>query len=292
MICLMASVLLIGATASGAADFYAHWGDGKAELSSYKVLQPRYGEMREGYGVMIFVTEDINRETLIKVESPTPVEDRLYVLKLNNVLKFRTGLYDYSVMTSVFSQVEGGRHPFATSKVSLSAQDWCGHVFDEALFVDDEISGHINSYFENEGRLTYSLERPAAFESEDNLLIRIRELQGPFMALGEERAMGILPSLWLLRMTHRPHEIIDGKVRKRMVEMVEVGGDSLLAVRWEWKVGERQRRVWTEKSYPHRILLWEDEDGGRGELQQTIRVPYWQLKSNRDEVYRRELGIP
>ena len=98
MIYLMASVLLIGATASGAADFYAHWGDGKAELSSYKVLQPRYGEMREGYGVMIFVTEDINRETLIKVESPTPDEDRLYVLKLNNVLKFTTGILNVLLM--------------------------------------------------------------------------------------------------------------------------------------------------------------------------------------------------
>ena len=31
---------------------------------------------------------------------------------------------------------------------------------------------------------------------------------------------------------------------------------------------------------------------GRGELMQTIRVPYWQLQSDADEVYRRELSIP
>ena len=31
---------------------------------------------------------------------------------------------------------------------------------------------------------------------------------------------------------------------------------------------------------------------GRGELMQTIRVPYWQLQANTDEMYRRELGIP
>ena len=100
---LMTASLLLGAAAGEAADFYTHWGDGKAELSSYKIAQPRYGELREGYGVMIFVTEDINRRTLIKVESSTPDKDRLYVLKLNNVLKFTTGLYDYSVITSVFS---------------------------------------------------------------------------------------------------------------------------------------------------------------------------------------------
>jgi hypothetical protein len=98
---LIISVSLVSVAASSAADFYAHWGDGKAELSSYKVVQPRYGELREGYGVMIFVTEDINSKTYIKVESPTADKDRLYVLKLNNVLKFTTGIYDYSRGKSV-----------------------------------------------------------------------------------------------------------------------------------------------------------------------------------------------
>lgn len=288
---LMMVLILTGAVESGATDFYAHWGDGKAELSSYKIVQPRYGELREGYGVMIFVTEDINRQTLIKVESPTPDEDRLYVLKLNNVLKFTTGLYDYSVMTSVFSQVEGGNHPFAARKISLSAQEWCGHVFDEALLRDGKIQGHINSYFESEGRRDYQLKPSGAFESEDNLLIKARELQEPFMAIGEERAMAMLPSLWSLRMAHQRHAIVEGRVRKGGVEMVEVAGDSLAAIGWVWTVADRQRKLWTERAYPHRILQWEDSDGGRGELLRTIRVPYWELHGNGDEVYRRELGI-
>ena len=72
------------------------------------MVQPRYGEARSRYGVLVFVTEDIDRHTLIKVESPRAPESRLYTLKLNNVLKFTTGMYDYSVMTFVFSAV-GGR---------------------------------------------------------------------------------------------------------------------------------------------------------------------------------------
>lgn len=117
--------LLVSAVYSEEPDFYAHWGDGKAEISSYRVVQPRYGELREGYGVMVFVTEDINRKSLIKVESPTPEQERVYVLKLNNVLKFTTGIYDYSVMTSVFSAVEGatGAGPFELCKITLSAQE-------------------------------------------------------------------------------------------------------------------------------------------------------------------------
>ena len=98
---------------------------------------------REGYGVLIFVTEDLNRNTYIKVESPTPDADRVYVLKLNNILKFTTGIYDYSVMTSVFSAVEGfaGSNPFELMKINLSSQEWCGHIFDEIRVVDGEVRG-------------------------------------------------------------------------------------------------------------------------------------------------------
>ena len=96
---LLLGISLCAGASISAADFYAYWGDGKAELSSYRVVQPRYGELREGYGVMIFVTEDIHPQTYIKLDAPRANSDRLYALKLNHVLKFATGLYDYSVMT-------------------------------------------------------------------------------------------------------------------------------------------------------------------------------------------------
>ena len=35
-------------------------------------------------------------------------------------------------MTSVFSQVAGERQPFELRRISFSAQEWCGQVFDEA----------------------------------------------------------------------------------------------------------------------------------------------------------------
>ena len=177
-------VLLLGAAHVGAVDFYAHWADGKAELSSYEVVQPRYGELRQGYGVMIFVTESLHRQTFIKADPPTPEADQFYALKLNHILNFTTGIYDYSVMTSVFSQVASERHPFELRRISFSAQEWCGQVFDEALFRNGQIDGHISSYFASEGRGAYQLKQPARFASEDHLLIRIRELQGPFMDAG------------------------------------------------------------------------------------------------------------
>lgn len=289
---LLLGISLCGAASISAADFYAYWGDGKAELSSYRVVQPRYGELREGYGVMIFVTEDIHPQTYIKLDAPRANPDRLYALKLNHVLKFATGLYDYSVMTSVFSQVEGGAHPFDLRKISLSAQEWCGHVFDEVLFRGDEAEGRLNSYFEGEGRRDYEFDLPEVFESEDHLLVRIRELQRPFMAEGATRKMALLPSLWHFRQVHRPHQLVPGEIAKGGVAAVEIGGELHTAVPWTLEIGARTRTLWTERAYPHRILRWEDSDGGRGELRRTIRVPYWELQGNRDAFYRRELGIP
>ena len=46
-------------------DFKAYWFDGTAEISSYKLIQSRYGDPREGEAVLIYVTED--RPSLISI---------------------------------------------------------------------------------------------------------------------------------------------------------------------------------------------------------------------------------
>jgi len=292
MLILILVCVLWGQASVGAAEFYEHWSDGRAEVSSYEVVQPRYGEMRAGYGVMIFVTEDIHRDTHIKVESPLSAQKRLYVLKLNNVLKFNTGMYDYSVMTSVFSEVEAAEYAFALRKISLSAQEWCGHVFDEVQVRGGRLNGTLNSYFESEGRREYQLERERNFASEDGLLIRMRELKGELLATGERMELQLLPGLWSLRMAHAEHALVAATLDKGEVVEIESRGAQLAAHIWTLETAAGWKKYWIEKAYPHRILRWEHSDGGRGELKKTIRVPYWSLHDNADETYRRELDIP
>ena len=291
----------VGAAGEETPDFYAYWGDGQAEVSSYRVVQSRYGEQREAYGVLVFVTEDINRKTFIKVESPTPPEDRIYTLKLNSVLKFTTGIYDYSVMTSVFSAVDGGSggDPFELKKLTMSSQEWCGHVFEEVTVVGGELKGDLNSYFEREGKRDYVLDLPdSGFESEDNLLIRIRELRGPFMEPGERRQISLMPGLWQLRASHQKRHLAAATLTRGSVargEGIAVEGEEKAreAIRWEWKVaGGREKSVWVEEAYPHRILAWQDSDGNSGHLLKTLRLPYWQLHDIADGKYRAELLIP
>ena len=268
------------AVAAEVQDFYAHWGDGRAEISSYEVVQPRYGQLRQGYGVLIFVTEDINRNTLIKVESPrTSPEDRIYVLKLNNLLKFTTGIYDYAVMTSVFSAVEGeGGEPFELRKLSLSAQEWCGHVYDEARVRTGRLEGQLNSYFEREGRHSYQMALPSDFASEDHLLIRIRELRGSHHGAWGRGRSGVASQLLVPAPAappprNRPGEFDQG-ANGDPCDWGEVLRGHPLALGY-WR---GTKTVWVEKEYPRRILAWEDSRGGRGRLIETLREPLLEIE--------------
>tara|TARA_Y100001960_G_C14679639_1_gene830413 strand:+ start:81 stop:971 length:891 start_codon:yes stop_codon:yes gene_type:complete len=278
---------------SVAQDFYSHWGDGRAEISSYHVNQSHYGESREGYGVLIFVTEDLNTNTMVKVESPIPSEDLVYVLKLNNVLKFKTGIYDYSIMTSVFSTVEPrlGETPFELQKLSFSSQEWCGHVFEDVYPSVGDIRGNLHSYFEHEGTQKWEIERPHNFESEDHLLIRIRELKGEWLKLGDSVELNLLPSLWKFRVRHEGRKLFNATVTKRALEQIEVSGEMKQAVQWHWKSDHGETLVWVEQAAPHRILGWDDQ-GSSAKIIKTIRVPYWQLNTNVHESFREQLGIP
>ena len=64
--CLLAAVLAAGPAAAD--DFWAHWGDGKAELNGYRLTQPRYGAKRAGTAVLIFVTEDFSDSLRVKAD--------------------------------------------------------------------------------------------------------------------------------------------------------------------------------------------------------------------------------
>ncbi|NUM75882.1 hypothetical protein HUU40_16080, partial [candidate division KSB1 bacterium] len=139
---MLAGLLVMNIAPSAAQDFWGWWGDGKAELSSYQTKTQRYGELREGYAVLVFVTEEISRTTRIKVESEAiPPADRAPVMKLNHVVKFPTGIYDYSLLTSTFSSIESefGRPPFEPLKISFTAQEWCGHVYQMLIPQRDQV---------------------------------------------------------------------------------------------------------------------------------------------------------
>lgn len=291
---MLAGLLVMNIAPSAAQDFWGWWGDGKAELSSYQTKTQRYGELREGYAVLIFVTEDISRTTRIKVESDAiPPADRAPVMKLNHVVKFPTGIYDYSLLTSTFSSIESefGRPPFEPLKISFTAQEWCGHVYQKLIPQRDQVQLTLHSYFQSEGDQKRSIKLPANAAFEDNLLIWIRELKGEVLSAGQRRALQILPSAWASRSGHQDVEFQAGAIIKEEGEAVKLNEGNAPSWRWTWQVGNRTEMYWVEKAYPHRILKWQSSDGGAGELIKTLRLPYWQLHGNADAPYREQLEI-
>jgi hypothetical protein len=215
------------------------------------------------------------------------------VLKLNRVVKFTTGLYDYSILTSTFSSVnpELGHRPFEPLKISFSAQEWCGHVFQMLIPQRDQVELTLHSYFQSEGDQQRAIKLPANAAFEDNLPIWIRELNGEVMAAGQRRELQILPSAWFLRAAHKPAGFQPGWIIKEEGEALKATNGAASTWRWTWQAGNRKETYWVEKAYPRRIIKWSSSDGGKGEIMKTLRVPYWQLHGNNDLSYREQLGI-
>ena len=87
---LCAAMCACSATAH-ADDFWKFWGDGKAELDGYALIEPRYGQPRQGTAVAIFVTEDFSDALRVKADpGKHPASDIVPVIKLNLVRDFQT----------------------------------------------------------------------------------------------------------------------------------------------------------------------------------------------------------
>src|SRR5574341_1313443 len=169
-LCIAFSCLLPAADlqSDGKEAFRKYWYQGKAELSRYALKQVRYGEIHQGEAVLIFVTEPFLKDQQVKLEHGNS-SNAVSVLKLNFVRKFFTGIYPYSLMTSVFTPVDLQKYP--TLKVTSSSQEWCGNTFMQMNFRSGQYETQIHSYFQDEGDQNLKLK---AGLLEDELWTRIR----------------------------------------------------------------------------------------------------------------------
>ena len=92
-------------------EFAQYWFQGKAEVNHYKLEQNCYGEMRKGYAVLVFVTEDFTSKQVKADNSDCSVSGAVPVMKFTPNRKFITGIYDYANMTSVFTPLDAIKHP-------------------------------------------------------------------------------------------------------------------------------------------------------------------------------------
>lgn len=276
--------------------FWSYWGDGNAEVSRYETVQNRYGEDRRTEEIMIYVTEPFNLTKQVKSDSYSQNDkNKVQVLKLNQVKDFQTGIYDYNLMTSVFTAID----PFIIEnqkfsagnliKVTFTGQDWCGHVFHQLNRRADGIQSTSFSYFENESDQDELLPVRENTLFIDNLFIDVRELIRKI----PEGVVSIYQSLENTRLFHKPLKIQTAIVTKTNRNFTFDRKDELVTnikitnenYSWEFIV---------EKEYPKKILHYkfskDNKVMNKGTLLKSVRLPYWQLHDNGDEKYLKELG--
>lgn len=282
-----AAILLLGL---GAASAPVDWHDGHAEVDGYALHQPRYGEMRRGRAVMVFVKEDFSDAARVKADpGKHPPSDVFPVLKLNLNKRFQTGIYDYNLMTSAFVRLDGG----APSKIVFSNQEWCGAMFEELLFDAKSIRAARYSYFDGEGDERRTLDYPASSVTVDSLPILVRQITGPaIVERGKSREVMVLPSLERTRLVHRTLQWKKGTIeRSASIERRTVPAGLFEVEVWTVSAGDEIYRYFVEAAEPRRLIEWEGPEGERGRLTGSARLKYWELHKEGDERFLKQLGL-
>jgi len=262
-------------TRSISEDFKKYWYNGTAEITSYKLTQERYGELREGTSVNIFVTEDFVPNAQVKANNTA--SKNIPVLKLNNTKKYLTGIYPYSVMTSTFSPVQTSDHAI---KITHSMQEWCGQVYVQLNNRKNfEIQAH--SYFEGEADQQIDLPKNWL---ESDLWSRIR-------INPEELPTGnftILPSFEYFRMSHK-------KMATHAATASLMKGDSISSYTLSYTDLNRELKIYFSSQFPYTIERWEETHANglktTAEKMKRIRSAYWGQNSNKHLSLRDSLGL-
>ena len=276
-------------------EFWGHWGDGKAELDGYALTQPRYGALREGTAVLIFVTEDFSDSLRVKADpGKHPKSDVYPVLKLNFVRDFQTGIYDYNLLTSTFARTEfQPAAPWPVVKTSFSAQEWCGHAYQQLLARAGALAGIAHSYFDGEADRELALPYPTTGVLEEALPILVRGLRGAWIGAGESRTIPFLPSAMRARLEHKPQVWGEATVQRAAQASTVASVLGKLSAD-TYTVEERggPTTTWTiEAGAPHRILAWKSSTGEAARLLVSARLAYWDLHDPGGEAALKQLGL-
>jgi hypothetical protein len=266
--------------------FAKYWYSGVAEVSSYELSQNRYGEVREGDIVLVYVTEDFLPGRQVKNESGK--SNSVSVLKMNMMKKFVTGIYDYSVMTSVFTPVDREKSSHSL-KVTFSSQDWCGQSFAQMNLKEGALNFETRSYFENPGDENSVL--PLVNVEEDIwTLMRIEPQKLP---MGK---FEMVPAQEYIRMGHI--ELKTYKADARLLLQIGSGGKEHYVYQLNYPDLNRKVEWHCENVFPYKVLFWQETQltptgttKSTATLKETKNLPYWELNGNEHGAQRDSLKL-
>ena len=263
------------------------WFEGNAEISSFELQQNRYNSIHKGEAVLIFVTEPFLTDKQVKNDSGKS-KNSVSILKNNQIRRFTTGIYDYSIFTSIFTDPEN----LNTYKVSNSSQDWCGQTFSQINKSDQGYQFQLHSYFEFEGDQKVDIEQ-AVLEDELYNLIRINEKNLPI------GAFKIILASHTARLLHKSMNPVDAIGTLETYKGTDMEGQSLKAYKVVMPSLQRELEIiYDAQSKTNEIVGWKDSSPSV--FDNTVRTtiakrkniiwsPYWNLNHANDIADRKKL---
>jgi len=265
----------------------AQWEDvkktwsGAAEISSYDLIQVRYGVERKGSAILVYVREPFLRDRQVKDESG---KGSFEVLKLNTVKEFKTGAYPYHCMTSIFHPLESKAEK--ALKVTTSVQEWCGHIYMHTSRKDGSVQTKLNSYFENEEGETFKTKDSVLLEDEVWTMLRLHPDQLPIGNV--EMLVGDLTS----RFRHEKQKVSLAKTEWKK------GSDKTSVYHIQYQDTGNSLAIEISSKLPYEIQGWKETDRSgnlisSGKLKKRVsNVPYWDFSDERSGAkLRKQLGL-
>jgi hypothetical protein len=271
--------------------FRNYWYPKGAEISRFSLKQSRYGEIHEGDAVLIYVTESMNPKIQVKADNPGHAD--VPILKLNATRKFFTGIYPYSMMTSIFAPVDAQLYRVPL-KISSSTQEWCGNVYTQMNLQGEEYHVKSYSYFEKEADRSFFVK---SYFPEDAIwtTIRIAPINLP---RGE---FFLIPGSAYTRLSHRPLQPIRALGSLQAAKGQSLEGKPLVSYEVQFPTENRTLKIYFETEFPFRIQGWEDTYRVSGKKPgilttsatrtHTILIDYWNHNHNTDRKLLNRLGL-
>lgn len=268
--------------------FSAYWNKGLAELNAYDLIQTRYGEQRQGEAVLIFVTENFLAGKQVKSEGAQTGPSVIPVMKMNFTKKFITGIYPYSMMSSVFSPVSGAAPAI---KITTSSQEWCGHTFTQLNLRDERYQTQLYSYFEAEADTQLAMSQGVVAEDGIWNIIRLLPEQLP---IGE---VAMIPGTMYQRLSHNAIWMDTATCSLTEMNFGKMGPVNCYSV--SYKNVPRELDIYFEKAFPYKIVGWIEKERLRdtvvisatATLRKSIQLDYWKHNKPSDTTFRDSLGI-
>ncbi len=266
-----------------------YWYRGLADIAVYRLQEMKYGGLRSGYAVSVWVTEDFDPAVGHKVDNPVQT-DHVKVLKHINLKRFSTGIYDYSVMTSSFT----GFHHGDAFKTVLSSQDWCGQSYIQQNLVRDGHEFRQFSYFEQLGDRHLRTDAVLMEDHIPGLLL----LQPD--ALPEETALMMIPALEYLNATQQDIKAWPAYIAIHQKESLPaLNGIDTPLIRVSVSYDELPRKVdlfYTTGSTPQLVMRNDYDLTGiepvrisSATLHRFTSSDYWNLNTMADDLLRDSL---